>query len=115
MLSKEEGVRWLEEWTEAYHSGKNDMREVVDDFDEVGKLGYMFSSVDKLEEVDLGDGVTHCPTYINTNLAPQRKEKIIGLLQEFIGCFAWDYTEMPELSRELVEHRLPIKQGFMPY
>jgi hypothetical protein len=27
----------------------------------------------------------------------------------------WDYIEMPELSRELVEHRLPIKAGFRPY
>jgi hypothetical protein len=26
--------------------------------------------------------------------------------------FAWDDTEMPELSRELVEHRLQIKSGF---
>jgi hypothetical protein len=30
-------------------------------------------------------------------------------------CFAWDYTEMIGLSRELVEHRLPIKAGFRPY
>jgi hypothetical protein len=29
--------------------------------------------------------------------------------------FAWDYTEMPELSRELIEHRLPIKASFRPY
>jgi hypothetical protein len=29
--------------------------------------------------------------------------------------FAWDYTEMPELSRELIEHQLPIKAGFRPY
>jgi hypothetical protein len=30
-------------------------------------------------------------------------------------CFAWDYTEMPGLSRELVEHQLPIKAGFRTY
>jgi hypothetical protein len=30
-------------------------------------------------------------------------------------CFAWDYTEMPGLSRELIEHRLPIKADFRPY
>jgi hypothetical protein len=29
--------------------------------------------------------------------------------------FAWDYTEMPGLSRKLVEHRLPIKADFRPY
>jgi hypothetical protein len=27
----------------------------------------------------------------------------------------WEYSEMPGLSRELVEHQLPIKQGFWPY
>jgi hypothetical protein len=30
-------------------------------------------------------------------------------------CFAWDYTEMPGLSRELIEHRLPIKASFRSY
>jgi hypothetical protein len=29
--------------------------------------------------------------------------------------FAWDYTKMPGLTRELVEHWLPIKSGFRPY
>ena len=43
------------------------------------------------------------------------KVKIIELLKEFICCFAWEYHEMPGLSRKLVEHRLPIKNGFRPY
>jgi hypothetical protein len=30
-------------------------------------------------------------------------------------CFAWDYTEMPGLSRELTKHQLPIKASFRPY
>jgi hypothetical protein len=37
------------------------------------------------------------------------------LLKAYTYYFAWDYTEMPGLSRELVEHRLPIKAGFRPY
>jgi hypothetical protein len=37
------------------------------------------------------------------------------LLREFVDCFAWNYSEMPGLSRDLVEHRLPIKSGFWPY
>jgi hypothetical protein len=32
-----------------------------------------------------------------------------------MDCFAWDYTEMPGLSRELVEHVLPIKRGLRPF
>jgi hypothetical protein len=40
---------------------------------------------------------------------------MIGLLKEYSDCFAWNYTEMPILSREIVEHRLPIKSGFRPF
>jgi hypothetical protein len=36
-------------------------------------------------------------------------------LKAYTCCFAWDYTEMPGLSRELVEHWLPIKADFRPY
>lgn len=36
------------------------------------------------------------------------------MLKEFKDCFAWVYNEMPGLARELVEHRLPLKQGSRP-
>jgi hypothetical protein len=36
--------------------------EVVEDFDEVGKLGHGFSVVDELDEIDTRDGVVHQPT-----------------------------------------------------
>jgi hypothetical protein len=32
-----------------------------------------------------------------------------------MDCFAWTYTEMSGLSRELVEHVLLIKKGVKPY
>jgi hypothetical protein len=43
------------------------------------------------------------------------KDAIIKLLKDYVSCFAWNYHDMPGLSRELVEHRLPIKAGFKPY
>lgn len=43
------------------------------------------------------------------------KVKVIELLKQYVDCFAWEYHEMPGLSRELVEHRLPIKYGFRPH
>ena len=43
------------------------------------------------------------------------KAALIKLLKEYIDCFAWEYSEMPGLSRDLVEHRLPIKASFKPY
>ncbi|KAI5317065.1 hypothetical protein L3X38_036772 [Prunus dulcis] len=45
-------------------------------------------------------------------LAPKLRAKMKELLREFKDCFAWDYTEMPRLSRDLVEHRLPTMEDF---
>jgi hypothetical protein len=40
---------------------------------------------------------------------------MIALLKEYTDCFAWDYTDMPGLDRNIVEHRLPLKNGFWPF
>ena len=69
---------------------------------------------DPLEEVDMGDGSIKRPTYISANITSSLKEKLVPLLREFKDCFAWDYHEMPGLSREMVEMKLPIKEGKRP-
>ena len=69
---------------------------------------------DPLEEVDLGEKGDKRPTYISANIDPELKMKVISLLKEFKDCFAWDYNEMPGLSRNLVEHKLPMKDGAKP-
>jgi hypothetical protein len=48
-------------------------------------------------------------TFINQNLEDDYKVELIALLKEYVDCFAWNYTEMPGLSQELVEHQLPSK------
>jgi hypothetical protein len=85
---------------------------VVEDLDELGKLGRGFSSMDDLEEIDIGDAIIPQPTYVGARLDVNQKQEIIELLKTYTCYFAWDYTEMPGLSRELVEHRLPIKAWF---
>ncbi|WJX39864.1 hypothetical protein P8452_27372 [Trifolium repens] len=69
---------------------------------------------DPLEEIDIGNGSVKRPTYISANIRPDLKEKLVQLLKEFSDCFAWDYNEMPGLSREMVELKLPIKAGKKP-
>ena len=64
---------------------------------------------DPLEEVDIGDGTVPRPTFVNKNMHDVQKGEIIALLKEYIDCFAWKYHEMSGLSRDLVEHRFPIK------
>jgi hypothetical protein len=41
----------------------------------------------------------------------EHKNAIIKLYKEYVDCFVWNYRERSGLSRELGEHRLPIKSG----
>nr|AAQ56356.1 putative polyprotein [Oryza sativa Japonica Group] len=112
---QEANLEWLQKRVQEYRSTKNDIGETIEDFDEVEKLGQGFTSADPLEEVDIVDGTKPRPTFVNKNMRADYKVNIIELLKEYVDCFAWEYHEMPGLSRELVEHRLPIKPGFRPY
>ena len=69
---------------------------------------------DPLEEVDLGDGAIRWITYISTEIDNKMNDQVIELLKEFRDCFVWDYNEMPGLSREMVEIKLPISPGKRP-
>ncbi|GKV07170.1 hypothetical protein SLEP1_g18971 [Rubroshorea leprosula] len=70
---------------------------------------------DPLKEVNLGTEAEPRITFVSGLLPPEMRDKIICLLHEFKDYFAWDYSEMPGLDRELVEHRLPINKGYKPY
>nr|CAE05825.1 OSJNBa0028M15.17 [Oryza sativa Japonica Group] len=88
-------------------------KDTVDDFDD--KQGQGFMSADDLEEIDIGPGDRPRPTFISKNLSAEFRTKLIEQLKEFRDCFAWEYYEMPGLSRSIVEHRLPIKPGVRPH
>jgi hypothetical protein len=115
MVSKERDITWLQGWVNKYHSEVNGMCEAVDDFDDIGKLGQGFMSIDKLDEINMGGEMDKRLTYINAGLYGEQRHKMYELLRGFIDCCAWTYKEMPGLSRDLVEHVLPIKKGFRPF
>src|SRR3954469_19189514 len=69
---------------------------------------------DPLEEVNLGDRDQKRITYISAKLEPELKATVIKMLKENRDCFAWDYDEIPGLGRDLVELKLPIKEGKKP-
>jgi len=77
-----------------------------------GKLGHGFTSVDELEQVDIGEGDRPRPTYISAKFDLEFKRELIALLREFRDCFVWEYYEMPGLDRSIVEHRIgcPLSQ-----
>jgi hypothetical protein len=88
---------------------------ICSDLADDGKLGYGFTLVDELEEVDIGPGDKPRPTFISRKFDPSLREPMIALLKEYSDCFAWDYTEMPRLDRSNIEHRLLLKKGFQPF
>jgi hypothetical protein len=114
-MSTKKTIEWLWHRTEQYRTTMNEMCEAIVDFYEVDKLGQGFSSANPLEEIDIGDGITPRPTFVNKNISLEHKDAIIKLLRDYVDCFTWNYREMPGLSRELVEYRLPIKSSFRPY
>ena len=87
----------------------------LENFEELEMLGQSYMLVDPLEEVDVGDGTIPRSSFVNKKFKSDRKDKLIELLKEYLYCFVWFYFEMLDLSHELVEHRLPIKEGFRPY
>lgn len=69
---------------------------------------------DPLEEINLGSDENPRVTYISKLLTNQEKQEIIKILKEFKDCFAWEHHEMPGIDRQIIEHKLPIKDGFKP-
>jgi hypothetical protein len=86
MISKD--LEWLIIWTEEYHSSRDDGMGVVEDLDEIGKLGRGFSSMDDLDKVDIGDEVVPWPTYVSACLTPGQKDEMCELLKAYTCCFA---------------------------
>ena len=102
--SDQSNVEWLQQRIEHYRDKANDMCEAIEDLGDLDKLGQGFTSADPLKKVDSGDGSIPRPTFVNANLSDDCKTDLIKLLKENIDCFAWEYSEMPDLSRDLVEH-----------
>jgi hypothetical protein len=103
-MSMHKNIEWLRHRTKQYQSTTNDMCEVIEDFDEVEKIGQGFSSINPLEEIDIGDGITQRLTCVNKTMSLEHKDAIIKLLRDFVDCFVWNYYEIPGLCQELVEH-----------
>ena len=107
--------QWLQDRIDHYREHSAGTFEAIEDLGDMDKLGQGFTSADPLEKIDIGDGTIPRPTFVNKNLSAEFKAELINLLKEYVDCFAWEYREMPGLSRDLVEHRLPIKAGFRPF
>ncbi|CAN6700668.1 unnamed protein product [Malus baccata var. baccata] len=129
LLDKEEH-EWQEEASTSQHGNKEEsckeeldraiqMAECIYDLDELDDMPENLELPppevqDPLEVIDLGTEEDPRQIQISGLLGVDDRARIICLLQEFKDCFAWHYTEMPGLDPALVEHRMPIKEGYKP-
>jgi hypothetical protein len=65
MTDGDSNVAWLQQRTMENRDRLRGMSEVIDDFNDVGKLEQEFSSVDELVEINLGKEQPAGPTYVN--------------------------------------------------
>ncbi|XP_058181448.1 uncharacterized protein LOC131299892 [Rhododendron vialii] len=70
---------------------------------------------DPLEDFNVGTEEDPRILHVCATLPDEMKDCLKYLLSEFKDCFAWDYPDMPGLNRSLVEHKIPIKEDFVPY
>ena len=70
---------------------------------------------DPLVEVNLGTKEDPRVTFVSGHLGPEEFYKITTILKKYKDYFAWDNPKLLGLSRKLVEHRLPINEGFLPF
>jgi hypothetical protein len=74
------------------------MCEAIEDFDEVEKLRQGFSPDDPLEEIDIGDGITPRPTFVNKNMSLEHKDAIIKLLKIILIVSPRITVKCPDLA-----------------
>jgi hypothetical protein len=68
-------------------SSNSSMGDIIEEFRDLDKLGQGFTLVDPLEEIDIGDGKTPRPTFVNKTLETDPIDEMIGLLKEYFDCF----------------------------
>jgi hypothetical protein len=69
-------------------SSDSSVGDKIDEFRDLDKLGQGFTSADPLEEIDIGGGKTSRPTFVSKTLETDPRNEMIGLLKEYLDCFA---------------------------
>jgi len=52
---------------------------------------------------------------LSKTLSPEVKEKYIHLLSEFSDVFVWDYADLNEYDKKIIQHTIPSKPNQNPF
>jgi len=66
---------------------------------------------EETELVDLGTDSGKKEVKIGTGMTAPIREELMALLKNYQDIFAWSYQDMPGLSSDIVQHKLPLNPG----
>ncbi|XP_077224177.1 uncharacterized protein LOC143857604 [Tasmannia lanceolata] len=69
---------------------------------------------EETEVINIGTKTLVKEIRIGKTLTSMEREELVNLLQEFKEVFAWSYEDMPGISEEIVQHKLPLVPGVKP-
>ena len=52
---------------------------------------------------------------LSKELPPRVKAKYISLLSSFTDVFTWDYSDLKEYNKSIIQHIIPIKPNQKPF
>src|ERR1044072_3746107 len=120
----------LQNHSESYASAKYDFDNPIyqaedeseEDYEVPGELVRLLQQEDRViqpheeqvQVVNLGTDEDRKEIKIGAGLESSVKERLVQMLRDYIEVFAWSYEDMPGLDIDIVVHRLPTKEGFLP-
>ena len=69
---------------------------------------------EEIEVINLGTGEEKKEVKIGTCVPANIRDELVALLWDYQDIFAWSYQDMPSLSSEIVQHRLPLNSECSP-
>ncbi|RDX81084.1 hypothetical protein CR513_38273, partial [Mucuna pruriens] len=102
---------------ESQDRGENVEAQTLVEFKKVLECGD--SKVQPLEEsievVNIGSRKEVKEVKVGKRMSLDVRRRMVELLKEYVDVFAWSYQDMPDLDVKIVEHRLPILPGSVPW
>jgi len=74
----------------------------------------MKSHQEEMEIVNLGVGEEKKEVKVGTSMTMPIQDALVALLRDYQDIFTWSYQDMPSLSPDIVQHRLPLNPSCSP-
>ena len=52
---------------------------------------------------------------LSKNLSPEVRQRYLDLMKEYIGVFAWDYSDLKAYDTSIIHHTIPVREKEKPF